>query len=57
MRKWILHHILILKLFRMFHDQFLDTGLAKAMKDVEDDEEYDLEEAKRLSGFKNECQN
>ena len=57
MRKWILHHILILKLFRVFHDQFLDTGLAKAMKDVEDDEEYNLEEAKRLSGFKNECQN
>jgi hypothetical protein len=53
--KFIIYHILKLKLFREFEDLFLDTGLAKTMKEVEDDEELDLGETKRLSGFKNGC--
>ena len=57
MGKLILYHILKLRLFREFDDLILDTELAKAMKEVYDDEEIDLEEAKKLSGFKNECQN
>jgi hypothetical protein len=52
MGKLNLYHILKLKLFRMFDDLILDARLAKAMKKVEDDEEYDLDEAKKLSGFK-----
>jgi len=52
MCKWILHRILKLKLFRNVDESFLDIGLAKAMKEVEDEEEYDVEEAKKLSGFK-----
>jgi hypothetical protein len=55
MNKSILNIILKLKAFRVFDDQILDAGLANAMKEVEDDEESDLEEAKRLSGFKNRC--
>lgn len=52
MGKLKLYHILKLKLFRMFDDLILDASLAKAMKEIDDDEELDLEKAKRLSGFK-----
>lgn len=37
-----------LNTFRKIEDLLLDQGLAKAMDDVQDDVEYDVEEAKIL---------
>jgi hypothetical protein len=55
MIKSILNIVFKLKAFRVCDDQILDAGLVNAMKEVEDDEELDLEEAKSLSDFKNRC--
>ncbi|MDI6779150.1 MAG: antitoxin [Bacteroidota bacterium] len=38
-------------MFKKIEDLLLDLGLAKAMTEVEDDEEYNLETAKKLSSF------
>ncbi len=37
--------------FTKIESLLLDYGLGKAMEEVESDEEVDLEEAKRISGF------
>lgn len=52
MIKLILNFILQLNEFRVFDDLILDIGLAKAMEEVNNDEEFDLEAVKKLSGFK-----
>lgn len=44
--------ILDYKLYKKLEELLLDFGLAKAMEEVADEEEFDLEEAKKLSGFK-----
>ena len=38
--------------FKKIEDLLLDYGLGKAMKEVEDEEEIDLERAKSFSGYK-----
>lgn len=40
--------VIDLKTFRKIEELILDQGLAKAMDEVEDDVEYDIEEAKIL---------
>ena len=40
--------VIDLKTFRKIEDLLLDQGLAKAMDEVQDDVEYDIEEAKIL---------
>jgi hypothetical protein len=40
--------------FRKIEEALLDVGLGKAMEEVADDEEIDLETAKRIAGFKDE---
>ena len=40
--------VIDLKTFRKIEDLLLDQGLAKAMDEVQDDVEYDIEEAKML---------
>jgi hypothetical protein len=37
--------------FRRIESLLLDYGLGKAMEEVETDEELDIEEAKRVTGF------
>ena len=37
--------------YKKFEEMLLDVGLAKAMEEVKDDEEVDLQEAKKISGF------
>lgn len=37
--------------FRKMESALLDYGLGKAMEEVENDEEVDLDEAKRITGF------
>jgi len=37
--------------FRKIESVLLDYGLAKAMEEIENDEEVDLDEAKLISGF------
>lgn len=37
--------------FKKIENALLDLGLGKAMEEVENDEEVDLDEAKRLAGF------
>jgi len=44
--------ILDYRLYKKLEELILDSGLAKAMEEVSDDEEFDLDEAKKLSGFK-----
>ena len=39
--------------FKKFENLILDLGLAKAMEEVENEEEYDLDEAKKIAGFTN----
>ncbi len=38
--------------FKRIEDVLLDYGLGKAMEEVADDDETDLETAKRIVGFK-----
>ena len=40
--------VIDLNTFRKIEDLLLDQGLAKAMDEVQDDAEYDIEEAKIL---------
>ena len=40
--------VIDLKTFRKIEELILDQGLAKAMDEVQDDVEYDIEEAKIL---------
>ena len=40
------------RLYKKLEELLLDYGLAKAMEEVTDDEEFNLAEAKKLSGFK-----
>lgn len=44
--------ILDYKTFKNIEEILLDIGLGKAMKEVAEDEEVDLEEAVRIAGFK-----
>ena len=44
--------ILDYTLYKKLEELILDFGLAKAMEEVSDDEEFDLDEAKKLSDFK-----
>jgi PHD/YefM family antitoxin component YafN of YafNO toxin-antitoxin module len=37
--------------FRKIESVLLDEGLAKRMEEIENDDEVDLDEAKRLTGF------
>ena len=37
--------------FRKIESLLLDLGLAKAMEEIENEEEIDLDEAKKLTGF------
>ena len=46
--------ILDYKTFRKIEEILLDLGLAKAMKEVEDEEEIDLQKAIKLTGYKSE---
>ena len=48
--------VLDYKSFKKMEELILDMGLAKAMEEVEDDEEVDLEEAKRIMGAKDTSQ-
>jgi hypothetical protein len=49
--------ILDYKIFRRFEELLLDLGLAKAMEEVQKDEEIDMQEAIQISGFqKNDSQ-
>ncbi len=43
--------VLDYKYFKKLEELILDLGLAKAMEEVEDDEEIDLEEAKKIMKF------
>ena len=43
--------ILNYKKYKKFEEMLLDAGLAKAMKEAKYDEEVDLHEAKKISGF------
>lgn len=43
--------ILDYKTFQVLEEALLDYGLGKAMEEAEDDEELNLEAAKRFSGF------
>ncbi|MFQ5753708.1 MAG: antitoxin [bacterium] len=40
-------------LYKKIEDLLLDFGLAKAMEEIADDQEIDLEDAKRIADFKN----
>jgi hypothetical protein len=44
--------ILDYKTFKRLEEILLDIGLGKAMKEVEENEEIELEEAIRITGFK-----
>ncbi len=46
--------VLDYKSYRKMEALLLDFGLAKAMEEVEDDEEFDLEEAKLKLHYRNE---
>jgi len=37
--------------YKKFEEMLLDAGLAKAMEEAKDDEEVDLQEAKKILGF------
>ena len=41
------------ELYKKIEDLILDLGLTKAMEEIADDREIDLEYAKKIAGFKN----
>lgn len=43
--------VIDLESFNKIENLLLDYGLGKAMEEVEDDDEVDLEEAKKIVGF------
>jgi len=38
-------------MYKKMENLILDHGLAKAMEEIEDEEEVDLEQAKKIAGF------
>lgn len=43
--------VIDLESFNKIENLLLDYGLGKAMEEVEDDDEFDIEEAKKIVGF------
>ena len=43
--------VLDYQMYRKMEELILDYGLAKSMEEIADEEEIDLEEAKKIAGF------